>query len=66
MENHLSMEWNMEDFCNTIFGDFETNDRKYIKLSESNELMPRLDELLNVYNSDAESVMNLVFFEDCI
>lgn len=56
----------MEDFCNTIFGDFETNDRKYIKLSESNELMPRLDELLNVYNSDAESVMNLVFFEDCI
>jgi hypothetical protein len=28
--------------------------------------MPRLDELLNMYNSEAESVMNLVFFEDCI
>lgn len=66
MDDHLSMEWNLEDFCNTIFGDFETNDRKYIKLSESNELMPRLDELLQMYNAEAESIMNLVFFEDCI
>jgi hypothetical protein len=66
LEDHLSLDWNLEDFTNTIFGDFETNEKKYVKLSSSNELIPRLDELLNVYNADAPSVMNLVFFEDCI
>jgi dynein heavy chain len=55
------------NFQNTLFGDFETNERKYIKLSSSNDLIPRLDELLGMYNSDSENQsMNLVFFEDCI
>ena len=66
LEDNLTLDWNLEDFQNTLFGDFETNDRKYIKLSESNELIPRLDELLMVYNSDADTQMNLVFFADCI
>lgn len=67
MENFLQMEWALEDFKDTLFGDFETNDRKYIRLSQSTELMPRLDELLGMYNGDAENqAMNLVFFEDCI
>jgi dynein heavy chain len=38
----------------------------YIKLSEINELMPRLEDLLLGYNSEADAPMNLVFFEDCI
>jgi hypothetical protein len=61
------MDWQLADFQNTLFGDFETNERKYIKLSSSNDLIPRLDELLGIYNSDSENQsMNLVFFEDCI
>jgi dynein heavy chain len=55
MENFLQMEWTLEDFNQTIFGDFETNDRKYIRLSKSSELIPRLDELLMVYNSDGDN-----------
>jgi dynein heavy chain len=66
LEDQLTMDWNLADFQNTIFGDFETNERKYVKLSDSNELLPRLDELLMVYNSDADTQMNLVFFADCI
>lgn len=66
LEDNLNMDWNLADFQNTIFGDFETPDRKYVKLSDSNELIPKLDELLMVYNSDADTQMNLVFFADCI
>jgi hypothetical protein len=53
MEDHLTMDWQLQDFCNTIFGDFESGERNYVKLSESNALIPRLDELLGVYNADA-------------
>lgn len=67
MELYLTMEWELSYFCNTLFGDFETNDKKYIKLSSSNDLIPRLDELLNLYNTDSNNQsMNLVFFDDCI
>lgn len=67
IEEYLTMDWQLEDFQNTLFGDFETNERKYVKLSDSNELMPRLEELLGVYNSDSDNQnMNLVFFGDCI
>jgi len=67
LEHHLTMDWQLADFQNTLFGDFETNERKYIKLSSSNDLIPRLDELLGIYNSDSDNQsMNLVFFEDCI
>jgi dynein heavy chain len=67
MENNLEMDWTLDDFANTLFGDFETNERKYIRLSPSAELIPRLDELLMVYNSDSDKQsMNLVFFDDCI
>ncbi len=67
LEHHLTMDWQLADFQNTLFGDFETNERKYIKLSSSNDLIPRLYELLGIYNSDSENQsMNLVFFEDCI
>jgi hypothetical protein len=33
MEDHLTMDWTLDDFKNTIFGDFETPEKKYIKLS---------------------------------
>lgn len=67
MENNLEMDWTLDDFANTLFGDFETNERRYIRLSTSSELIPRLDELLMVYNSDSDKQsMNLVFFDDCI
>jgi len=65
LENYLDMEWNLEDFEKVLFGDFESAERHYLKLSDTNTLIPRLEEYLTLYNAD-NSQMNLVFFEDCI
>lgn len=43
MEENMIMDWNLEDFTNTIFGTFESLDGQYIKLSESAELLPTLE-----------------------
>lgn len=48
-----------------LFGDFETGDKQYVKLSDINVLIPRLNEHLEFYNSE-NPPMNLVFFSDCI
>lgn len=66
MESHLNLDWELAVFQNTLFGDFETNEKKYIKLSSTQELIPRLEDLLNMYNNGDNQTMNLVFFEDCI
>lgn len=65
LENYLDMEWQLKDYQDVLFGDFEQGDKQYLKLSETNVLIPRLDECLEMYNSD-NSPMNLVFFSDCI
>ena len=66
MENYLSMEWDPKSYQDILFGHFE-NEGQYIKLSETNKLIPRLDERLELYNSDSRvQPMNLVFFNDCI
>jgi dynein heavy chain len=36
-----------------------------VKLSDTNKLIPKLDEALEMYNAD-NTPMNLVFFTDCI
>jgi len=59
------MEWQLKDFENVLFGDYESPDKAYIKLSEVNALIPRLDQLLELYNNE-NAPMNLVFFGDCI
>jgi dynein heavy chain, axonemal len=59
------MEWQVKDFELVLFGDYESADRAYIKLSEINALIPRLDQCLEMYNAD-NAPMNLVFFGDCI
>lgn len=59
------MEWQLKDFENVLFGDYESNDKSYLKLSDVNALIPRLDECLELYNAD-NSPMSLVFFGDCI
>lgn len=61
----MSMDWELESYENVIFGDFEDNKKMYVKLSETQELLPRLDELLALYNSEY-APMNLIFFEDCV
>lgn len=48
-----------------LFGDYESPDKQYLKLGDVNVLIPRLEECLELYNTD-NSPMNLVFFEDCI
>lgn len=65
MENYLDMEWQLKDYQDVLFGDFEQGDKNYLKLSETNVLIPRLDECLDMYNAD-NPPMNLVFFSDCI
>ena len=35
MEKQMSMDWELEDYENVIFGDFEDNKKMYIRLSET-------------------------------
>ena len=65
LEAYLDMEWQLKDFENVLFGDYESGNRDYMKLSDVNALIPRLDQYLELYNAD-NSPMNLVFFSDCI
>jgi hypothetical protein len=65
LETYLDMEWQLKDFEDVLFGDYESNDKSYLKLSDVNALIPRLDECLELYNAD-NAPMSLVFFGDCI
>lgn len=65
MEHYLDMEWELKDFDQILFGDYESSDKQYVKLAEVNALIPRLDQCLEIYNVD-NAPMNLVFFGDCI
>lgn len=65
MESYLDMDWKPKDYVDVLFGDFEHGDKLYVKLSETNVLIPKLDEILEMYNAD-NTPMNLVFFGDCI
>lgn len=64
MESYLDMGWDVKNYRDVLFGDYE-NGSQYVKLSETNKLIPKLDECLELYNAD-NSPMNLVFFSDCI
>lgn len=65
LEKYLDMEWKLDDFKDILFGNYEHSKREYNKLSAVNDLIPRLDQYLELYNAD-NSPMNLVFFSDCI
>ena len=67
LESFLDMEWELKDYENIMFGDYESNKipKEYMKLNEINVLIPTLDEALELYNAE-NSPMNLVFFGDCI
>ena len=65
MENHVAMDWELESYQNVAFGGFENGEGLYIKLSPPNEVIPKLNEHLEMYNM-SNLPMNLVFFEDCI
>ena len=53
MEAKMSLDWELESFENIIFGDYEDpRNKKYIKLSDTDILIPRLEELLMLYNSE--------------
>lgn len=64
MEGYLNMDWEQDNYKDVLFGHFE-QDGQYVKLSETNKLIPKLDECLEMYNAD-NPPMNLVFFSDCI
>jgi len=41
MENYLVMEWEPKNYIDVLFGDFE-NGTAYVKLSDTNRLIPKL------------------------
>ena len=66
MERYLDMGWELRDYKNVLLGSYEVvGGEQYLKLSEVNALIPRLDQYLELYNAD-NAPMNLVFFDDCI
>lgn len=65
ISGNLDMDWELKGYKDLLFGDFENPARAYLKLSEVSTLIPRLDQALDLHNSD-NSPMNLVFFSDCI
>ena len=65
LEAYLVLDWELPDFQNVIFGDFESGDGRYQKLSSVQELIPRLNDQLAFYNLQ-NTPMDLVFFQDCI
>jgi len=66
LERYLDMGWELKDYKNVLFGSYEVvGGEQYLKLSEVNALIPRLDQYLELYNAD-NAPMNLVFFDDCI
>lgn len=65
LERDLEMGWELANYQDVLFGDYENAARDYLKLSEITALIPRLDQSLELYNAD-NAPMNLVFFGDCI
>lgn len=65
METHVTMDWELSSYENVIFGDFEHPDKLYVKLGASSDLIPKLNDQLDLYNLNNQP-MNLVFFDDCI
>lgn len=73
LQSHLDIDWEIEEFEGVLFGDFETEGagpRPYLKLSETNVLIPKLEGWLEQHNAgtgtSGSSSMDLVFFADCI
>ena len=65
LENNLNLEWELKEFKDVLFGDFEDNKKIYVKMSPAAELVDRLNSHLFTYNAE-HAEMNLVFFDDCI
>ena len=65
LENYLGLDWELPNFQNVIFGDFDNGDSYYMKLGDLEELRPKLADLLSFYNMQ-NTPMDLVFFEDCV
>lgn len=67
MTKHLNIDWEKDQFVDMLFGDFDSGpDRDYVKLSEPESLVPRLNDYLESYNVSSTTPMNLVFFNDAI
>lgn len=65
LNEKLSLGWELDEYRDVMFGDCENSAQDYIKLSEANALIPRLENALDMHNAES-SPMNLVFFSDCI
>jgi dynein heavy chain len=61
----LDLQWELSEYVQILFGDYESNQGEYNKLSDVATLIPRLENQLDMHNTE-QSPMNLVFFSDCI
>lgn len=54
LEDFLDMEWELKNYVNIMFGDYESNKipKDYLKLSPTNVLIPILEEALDLYNAE--------------
>lgn len=43
LEKYMTMDWELSEYKNVLYGDFETPERKYIKLSATMDLIPCLE-----------------------
>ena len=68
LHNNLgAVDWKIEDFAETIFGDFLTRvGKEYQELTDRNKVYSVLMEYLDEYNITFPSRMELVFFRDAI
>lgn len=66
MKKYLDMEWEIKDYTNVLFGDYDNAENHYVKLGDTNSLNARLNDALEFYNTQFSTQMNLVFFDDAI
>jgi len=54
LEDFLDMEWELKNYVNIMFGDYESNKipKDYLKLNPTNVLIPILEEALDLYNAE--------------
>ena len=66
MKKQLDVEWEKADYADVRFGDYDNGERDYMKLPPTKNLLTRLDDYLEAFNSENTGKMNLVFFDDAI
>ena len=67
IKKHLEIDWNKELFKDILYAHFGNDENEYQEITDLNDVISKLNEQLEFYNSmNTGNMMNLVFFKDCI